>query len=388
MNLTDESKRKILTAGILLWIPCAMLSVVATIPLLALLLCVRTEVIRFCKADILLLLLFIYELFTCLLSVYSPNTVRLVLRFAVLVVACVVLRVGWSNRLAHWINVLYAVLLVGTLLSFAVHRYVFQDFPLALFTEFKHFYRPWGVSSNDFCLLLLILSAFAIYELLTDNNRVWQILALVNVVLLYVCGMLSFSRGMYLALGILLLVVVALFCLHRIPVFKFCLLFIAITVSIAVAGGLAGDPVCRTLQGEVTESQQKSTESRIRRFSEVVCLSQEFPLFGCGRGNYAVVSMDEQTKNGTVFTPYTSNTFLQVLLETGAFGMLLFVVLIVCVCCILCHGVSANSLWSVAILPVFFAVLVRETFFSTWLNSDAVLTVSAILYTIILKENE
>ena len=60
----------------------------------------------------------------------------------------------------------------------------------------------------------------------------------------------------------------------------------------------------------------------------------------------------------------------------------------VCVLWMLWSGISAKSAWCLAVLPVFLAVTVRESFFSTLLNSNAVLAVLAVLYSVTMKDYE
>lgn len=178
--------------------------------------------------------------------------------------------------------------------------------------SFRFLFRPLGYFTNEWAEVLIILLGWVC---IVHRYSGLFIFLLVLVILL------SFSRGAYIALGIY---VIAWLAFVQPKWEKIRLLMICI-IAIALTGIFFQSELMTTLQMNRTRSQQQSNEGRINAVAVAWNRFQERPWFGYGNGNYtfAVDGALYQDSMRT-YTSYAPNLLIQLLIERGIVGVLLY----------------------------------------------------------------
>lgn len=212
----------------------------------------------------------------------------------------------------------------GTLLLAICSFFIFRQSVLQVgFQDTYHFrflFRPLGYVTNEWSEIMLILLGWVCLIRRYSGSFIF----LTVLVILF-----SFSRGAYIALGIYIIA----WCLLVNPKReKFHLLAVCIA-AIILTGLFFPTEMKTTLQMNHTVSQQQSTEGRITATKAGWCTFKERSLFGYGNGNYTFAI--DQTLNQDCTLPYTSyapNIVIQLLIEKGIAGLLLYLWLTIAIC--------------------------------------------------------
>lgn len=273
------------------------------------------------------------------------------------------------------------VALAVTLASFAiwmeaVHGAGFDDvYP------FRILFRPFGYITNAWAgVWMPVLGVLSVGVCRVFR---WRKVFGVCWVLASVTMLLSFSRGAFVAwavYAVALCVCVATWW-HRL-------------VLLAVCAGIVGTvwilfptETETTLAMNRTESQRQSTESRFHATKQAVTVIKEHLWTGAGNGKYTL-AMDRILNEDSTrpYTSYAPNVVVQVLVEKGVMGMVLYVGLCVAV---LAYWMKRSKRRTVTMVMVcLLAAGVKEMTMSIMLADGAVWMLTLILLSLMQTETE
>ncbi len=186
--------------------------------------------------------------------------------------------------------------------------------------HFRFLFRPLSYPTNAWAeVLLFLLSWVCIVRHYSGPFIFLVILAI----------LLSFSRGAYIALGIYIITWLLLVKVKRTKYY----LLISSILAVMLTGIFFPKEMKTTLQMNRTTSQQRSTQGRITAAQSAWKAYQKYPLFGYGNGNYTFAVdrtlNQDSTRPNTSFAP---NIFIQLLIEKGVVGLLLYLILLMAIC--------------------------------------------------------
>lgn len=266
-----------------------------------------------------------YDVVSCLYAACVIPAISYCLLSLFCLTAYFVLRKLFCSVQATRLLQLGSYLPIGAALLLAIPSFfVFRQSVLGVGFEdtyhFRFLFRPLGYITNVWAEVLLILLGWICvvrhYSSVFAFLTIWAIF-------------LSFSRGAYIALGGYM---VAWLLLVRPVREKLRLPAIGLLVGLLTF-------VCfpiemkTTLQMNRTVSQQQSTEGRINAAQVGWEMFKERPLLGFGNGNYtfAVDRMLNQDSTRS-YTSYAPNILIQLLIEKGIIGSLLYLIGMITVC--------------------------------------------------------
>ena len=240
--------------------------------------------------------------------------------------------------------------------------------------SFRFLFRPLGYITNVWSEVLLVLLGWI------SLMRRHAMLFLVGVLLAI---LLSFSRGAYIALGVYLLGGI-LWWKPRSEKWK---LGITAVAACLLTYLLCPTEMRTTLQMNRTTSQQQSTESRIDATQAAWDAFCEHPLVGYGSNNFTYAI--DTTLNQDSTRPYTSfapNLIVQLLVEKGVVGTLLYVGLAVGI--IVYIWKRRDNVQSRIIGITLLALGVKDLTQATWLSTPFTLWMSFVLLAFLPRGEE
>lgn len=336
-------------------------------------------------ADYAVYLICAVELIACIFSIYRPNSVAALLR--VLLLAAFYFFVRRYLRFDSQFRMLCTgmaatagVLSLVTLFFFAIHRTEFYSVGFTDLTFFRQYYRPWGQLSNDWATVLLGLLPFSFIAL--SGSRGKRKCLFMGTALLNTAAVLaSFSRGAYIALGVFFVSAVFLtFLFDRANLKRTGIMAAAIWGISLVCLYPEKAAVLTTCSLFKTVSQQRSIEGRLLKWQEAAHLFRLFPVTGTGGGNYALASDIYPAEREGLFTPRSTNTYLQLAAEKGITGIVAYGFLLWCVCMAGWKRVARGDRTALFVFSALLALGIREGTFSSFFEKDclAVITVLSV----------
>lgn len=230
--------------------------------------------------------------------------------------------------------------------------------------HFRFLFSPLGYITNIWAEVLLMLSGWICLM------RRW-VLPLQLVCLVAI--LLSFSRGAYIALAVYLL-----FALFFFPKTEKLRLLLPAGMAILLVVVFMPKEFNTTLQMDQTVSQQQSTQSRITATEAAWHVFKERPLLGYGNRNYMYAVDPLLGQDSTKpFTSIAPNLPVQLLVEKGIVGTLLYLFVGIVVCRILWRYRKRTD--SRIIAAIGLAIFVKDMAQATWLNTPFLLFVSYLL---------
>lgn len=181
--------------------------------------------------------------------------------------------------------------------------------------HFRFLFRPLGYITNVWAEVLLVLLGWVC--LIRKYSGIFIFLTVLAL-------LFSFSRGAYIALGVYLICWL-LFVKSKQEKIR---LFAVSMAAIVLTGICFPREMKTTLQMNRTVSQQQSTEGRINATQAGWDTFRQRPIFGYGNGNYTFAI--DQTLNQDIthsYTSYAPNILVQLLIEKGIIGCLLYQIL-------------------------------------------------------------
>ena len=206
-----------------------------------------------------------------------------------------------------------------TFVSFGMFAEAVQGAGFADTYPFRFLFRPLGYITNAWASVwLAVLGLLAVGYVRVPRWRIGFGLCWMAV---SVALLLSFSRGAFLAWG-----VCALLTLFALRSWKLWATLLAACLCIG-AGICLLFPAetATTLAMNKTASQRQSTESRVNATEKAIDVWRVHPWTGTGNGSYTL-SMDKALNEDTTraYTTYAPNPVVQLLVEKGMAGIVLY----------------------------------------------------------------
>jgi len=234
----------------------------------------------------------------------------------------------WTISLV-WLAV-YAVLALLTLLQFNLLQIMLDLVGFRQPIHFKYLFQPFGFYINGWATLFLFLLPAPLYCFYFHHQRWLQIAAFCAAVAFLAVVLISFSRGLYLALALLLLLTCTGLCilhseLRRSRIRRSGLLLAALALlAIPIR-----EPAAATLSFFCTVSQVRSASGRVRIWAESRHMLRENPLVGVGAGNFALCyPLYRSAACEAAFVSRAFNSYVQIACEGGAVAIAAFGALI------------------------------------------------------------
>jgi O-antigen ligase len=346
----------------------------------------RLPAIRPGPLDCALILLVVIEAVSYAASTYRPNSLDWLVEITFLFLFYLLIR----TNLRHDYQMV-AILVILSLMDFWLSAravYSFRNHYLRLeahgfyrLDEFKHLFfmvGPSGYATGERITLFFLLMPFplALFLRFRSLNRL-KYLFVAPVITTLVILAVSFSRGVYLAEAAFFVIAGALLARHRVLPFR--RIVVSTGVLVAVLSVLllpVARPVLSTIRVFGTESQTRSAESRIRVWKDSLRLVEQHPWSGVGSNNFPMRYV-YYTQDHSAFVVSAFNYFLQVLVEKGIPGLVVY-----CIVALAFFTVAAGKLRSatdefqkglmILLISAYSAVLVRElTYASMFVNKGA-----------------
>lgn len=262
-----------------------------------------------------------------------------------------------------------AFLSVTTLMFFVFHAQKYSE--LGSLEQYKGFYRPFGMLSNDWATVLLCLLPFSTIGTLNADGKKRLWFAAANC-LNITCILVSFSRGAYISLALFIMASVA-FSAMRGASRRTTLLLGAVTALAFALTLPVADSVLTTIRMNKTVSQQKSVEGRLTKYDEALKVFKEQPLLGVGGGNYTLaVERYCNAGQNDIFSPRCTNTYLQLLAERGIIGFCVYAALFVAVLLTAFRRARRGNADAGILLAAILALIFREVTFSSFFEVDSI----------------
>jgi len=283
------------------------------------------------KTDVSLVIIFIFETVSIFFSEYKYNTIFESSKICagLLFYLCIRHFLKYKNaELILSFTLISSLVSLLSILSFLNSRNILLGVGLRNINQFKNLFHPLGQFCNEFvtvelgfvCLLLLFFKNI-VY---VPNKWPMKIGILLSLTLAIVNVLVSFSRGAYLALSILVIWIVVHFIFVRQIRKSFKYLFLTFVLA-----SLATVPIFKyivdsaSIHGSV--SQTRSVEGRLNIWSDALKISKVKPIIGIGAGNFALKYNSTRSCNATsIFTSRIANTPLQIYVERGIIGLVLY----------------------------------------------------------------
>jgi O-antigen ligase len=335
----------------------------------------KQQTIKFGPADILMISICAVELMQLLFTSYTPNTVKAssVIFFGATLWFIMRLYINEFTTVNAFISIvsfLICVITVIPLLEYCRHKSQFADVGVVEMTMVKPHYRPLGLALNDWVAVLICLLPFPLYSALLNKKRIIPfIFHLISFACVNLSILVSYSRSGYISLLIFDLLLVSLsflFCRKTI----FSVIFISLFGLLTSLTVLIQDKqsVIQTSSINKTTSQRRSLDGRFKKWAEAITLFKQSPVTGVGSGNYELASRLYGSKNYNTLSYRSTNTLLQILVEKGLLGTIVYIIAfcIGCFCCV--KSVRTNSL-SAPFVAALFSLCVREVFFNSFFDN-------------------
>ena len=326
---------------------------------------------RFRMTDAAVLLICVTESVLLCKSSYIDSSVSIVQRLLLAGVFWFFFRLYFHRRkyfqVSIWIiSGLTFLLSVLTLVEYIRHRQYFVELGYTDMTLVRQYYHPLGCKSNDWIAILLCLMPFPIYGLLSNDSKKVIPLLFASLFLTSLSIVVSFSRGGYLSLFVLLALTAVFVRLYGINSIKrllllYCFLFVLLSLSLIPDR----KSIATTISMSGTTVQNRSTEGRLKKWNESVQLARISPLTGVGTANYRVVSDNYIKDKRSTLTGRSTNTYLQILVEKGIVGTSAYLVAIILILTDCMRFIKSNPNRA-PFFPSLIALMLKEFFFSSF----------------------
>ena len=311
------------------------------------------------KIDEILSLITVYELISCCWAeCFMPAASTAFYSVFGLTAYFILRRILANDYVSRFICV-GSHLPIGVALLLAISSFfIFRNSVLnAGFEDTYHFrflFRPLGYITNVWAEVLLVLLGWICF------------VRRYSVLFLFLCIsaiLLSFSRGAYLSLGIYLLGGLLWIKTKQIKIRLLAISFIAI----ALTACFLSPEMKTTLQMNHTVSQRQSTEGRIDTAQAAWNAFNKHPLLGYGSGCFTYAIDHAMNQDSThPYTSFAPNVLAQLLVEKGAFGAMLYLLLAIAVLYFIWKHRERSE--SRIIFCVLLALLVKEMTQATLLS--------------------
>ena len=274
------------------------------------------------------------------------------------------------------------VLALLTILFFWYFRLILASVDFIELNNFKNLYNPFGIFSNIWVAIFLLLIPFNLLILNKKNKK----LVFFNVLLTIACIIISFSRGAYLSLFVFVILTnIFLVSILKKKILLFNALFLLLLIS---SSFFVKNDVLDTISFNKTVSQKRSIDSRISQWKSVNIKSH--PVLGWGQGNFILSQYsDPHPTEDKGFLLRIDNLYFQILIERGGIGLASYLLLFIIILIILYHNLKSkkvsktNKLKVIIIFVGLTSFLIRELTFSSFYNNSVYFTTFHLIFFLI-----
>lgn len=249
--------------------------------------------------------------------------------------------------------------------------------------DFRFLYKPLGVPNNEWSSLQWLFGGIITAVYIYSENKIIKGIALLSGAIILCLALVSFSRGIYLA-GIVFIILLIVLEHRKLFERKKIIIGGGYCLLVIVVACLYSTEIKKTLHGNETVSQQRSTKSRINTFQLTTDVLKEYP-FGVGLNNYTLAKdyYLHGEKRVDSYTSYAANSFLKIGIEGGYAGLIFYILFLLSIVYYLVKAKKRN-LWLLFLF--LFAFFLREQTFSTFFDSSSVRLSALILIAFLQKE--
>lgn len=324
------------------------------------------------QTDYLIIAIYVYQTLSLFWSPQSAlvresihsGTLPLLYYFTI---RCMILDTKMKRNLLLVYCLLFGLFALIALASFFLFQETIRGIDFKNLYEFRHLFRPLGKPNNDWAglqLLFLGLTTLSVYQ----NRHSFNIKNWLTILyaIIYFLLLVSFSRGIYISLGIWTIFLLVFGWkshwknwLIRLILAEFIVLLLAIS--------LYPQEISTVCKMQYTTSQQRSTQSRLQEAEKIINLNNNYIWTGSGVGTYPLRMNQKVTDNTSQsYTSYAPNVLLQIGIEQGVIGGLLYLLL----CIIVTSCVLRQKTWQTTIgLTTLCIFTIREQSFSIFFHS-------------------
>lgn len=346
---------------------------------------------KFDWVDLLVWSLLGIEFFTYFFSIYRPNSFLSLEKIFFWVLFYYLLRLGLTNSRAR--NILIVSLgVLGLLFSFgAVITFFLLKANLEAegwmdASQFKALFSPFGFRNNDWATLALCFLPFPLIAAVIFRSAKYVLwIGLVSFSLVVFSVLISFSRGAYLSLMVFGVVLMAGGLFFGLVKLKSLLLPAFTTIGLlALMLVPIYEPFKSTMAMNKTVSQQRSTKGRLETFQLAWCKVKDYWWPGAGAYNFSLSrnSCRDITEDAG-YTVFTNNLYLQILIEKGLLGLLVYSLLFMAVLWRFFIRLARDTnnqerLLHLLLFAGFATYCFRELFFSSFFESNTVMVMTCV----------
>ena len=339
--------------------------------------CGISSVKKLSLIDIFLVLVLFFEIISFFFSECPIASSYMIYYYVFLLSVYFLLRRLLDNSLSLKIiskgsSIICILSLFITLCSFFVFRTSVLDVGFFDTYNFRFLFRPLGYITNTWAEVSLVILGWLC--LIKSSN----IAIFLNILVI----LLSFSRGAYIALFVYMLCMVLFLKVSK----RKKQIFISFIFAVICIASVLPRELMTTLKMNYTESQQISTDRRIDVVQSACESFQKKIWLGYGNNNfsYAIDPLLNQD-NTKAYTATSPNIILQLLVEKGIVGTLLYIGLLFSIYFIIWKKRRQESV--VIIGCIFTSLFVKEMSQATLLTSPILLFMFVLLLAF-LQKNE
>lgn len=217
---------------------------------------------------------------------------------------------------------IFCPIIIALILALAAFMIFLHSVYNAGFIEiysFRFLFTPLGYITNVWsCICIAFLGVLSMGLLYISR---WKVAFCLAIVITSVAILISFSRGAFIACGIYLLIILISTCTIKSKL-------ILLITSFCLLGSIwffFPKETNTTLAMNQTVTQKQSTEGRIKAIEKSFRICQDHLYIGTGYGSYSR-TMDKLLGQDSTktFTSYAPNIIIQLLIEKGIIGLILY----------------------------------------------------------------
>lgn len=317
----------------------------------------------------------IYSISGVVFSEYVPNSLSFNIDLTVLLTLYIITggvlyhTERQKNIITYTFHGIVSATCVLCCLFYIAHQTALTELGFSDMTDFKTSYRPLFMFCNNFATLILCFLPIILIMVVNADNKKLRIWYTANFALCIFCLTTTYSRGIYLSIIILFILLIgSLLIFNKLPLKKVLVCILTATlfsVALSTANPAIRESVATTFSFNKTESQKRSFDSRVDKLSKY---GAEFSIFGCGSGNFKILNLRKLTDYDTLISGSSTNSFLQLYIERGMFGMVFFVVMAGFYLLKIRKKFFAGNITAIVSTCGLAAVAVREVTFGSFTN--------------------
>lgn len=234
----------------------------------------------------------------------------------------------YSNIIETAISILAIVLFICSILFY--FRFVFTPLYVGLsdISQFRYLYTPLGTLSNDWVSIQLMLMPVSLVALLKrrEYNTTINKLHLIAVCLEFVSIVMTMSRIGWISVVLIIFFLGVLAYREMLTKDKYIIICSAVVCSLLLLFVISPEGILSTLCQ--SESHIESANGRLRQFNLIDHMTTKQLFFGVGLDNFALFNYaNNDFSINDSFTGRANSLLLNVIVESGVFGLLLYFVL-------------------------------------------------------------